>query len=293
MAHCTKACVSGTVSESTNLAASFASESSCGRKAKWAKPEGEQAIATASPPTASGSDGEVLCAGACAVGVHNRDFRRHGSRGHNQGQRGVELEDEAGCDRPDLDAGDSGEVDAGEGGRRTYRPAGGAEAGDDWGHGQLEQRAVATVAGPIEVAVFTFDQTGPRIGSIGAAREAIEGGQIASGRDLEHRAVVTGATLPAGSVEVAVLALDQSGIRLVAVGATKAVEGSQSTGDRDLEHRAEFVRAAVGTGSVEIAVGALDQAAGRCSAVGAEAGEAVEVCQIAGGRDLEHRAGTH
>ena len=162
----------------------------------------------------------------------------------------------------------------------------------------------ALMCGAEQVAVGVGDQTGQRLGPVGAV-EADQGGGAAGVAvgglgDLIHRAIAISPALRCGAEQVAVGIGDQAGKREGTLGAD-AVEADQGGGAAgvavgglgNLEHRAAAVRPAYVCRAEQVAVGIGDQAAVRYCTVGA-----VEVEQGSGGAgvavgglgDLEHRA---
>jgi hypothetical protein len=102
------------------------------------------------------------------------------------------------------------------------------------GRRELEYRAgcirAAAEGGSVEVAVAALDnirsggiKTVAAIWKAAHAAERVKGGQVPGRRELGHRAVVTIRAAAVGSaIEVAVAALDNAGLRTLAVGACSA-----------------------------------------------------------------------
>src|SRR5580693_5140587 len=155
---------------------------------------------------------------------------------------------------------------------------------------ELEDRAVAARAAligrSIEIAVAALDHAGIGMFAVVAPGEGIQNRLGPARCDLEDRAKAVGAAEIGCSVEVAVAALDQTGIGSLSVGAGLG-EGMQhglGPAGRDLEHRTAAARAAAGGGSVDIAIAALNQ-----TGIG-DAGEGIKNALGPARRDLEDRA---
>ena len=127
-------------------------------------------------------------------------------------------------------------------------------------------RDPAPGSGPVKVAVCSQDQGAgiPAISAIDSRAKAVEGGQCATGGDLEDGSGIIGSpsTRVGDPVEVAVRRLHQGTVRIGAVNAVdsraKAIDRGQRAAGGDFENRpAAGRRAIVSTaagGSVEVAI---------------------------------------
>src|ERR1700721_3638414 len=116
--------------------------------------------------------------------------------------------------------------------------------------------------------------------------EGVQDSLCAARRDLEDCAKAVGAAEIGRSIQVAVAALDQSGIGSLAVTAAlgEGMQNGLGPARRDLEDRAVVVGAAGSGGSVEVAIAALDQTRIGIAAAG---GEREQHALGAARRDLE------
>jgi len=133
------------------------------------------------------------------------------------------------------------------------------------------------------------------------AAKAVKGGKCERGRGghLEDGAFGIRAAGVSGAVKIAVAALDEAGVRILAVRATGAalaaevVQRRMGASRRDHVDRAAPIAAAAVSCAVEVAVAAKGQAADRVGAVSARAAtsaaETVKRGQSAGGSDSENR----
>ncbi len=78
------------------------------------------------------------------------------------------------------------------------------------------------------------------------------------------------------AVKLAIIRLDQSGLRLESVGVAEAVENREHPLRSDGENGADAVRAAAHRRAVEVAVGGLDHARVRFAAIEADNGRRLE-----------------
>ena len=120
------------------------------------------------------------------------------------------------------------------------------------------------------------------------AIEMIQRRQRARRGDLEHRTGITRSAAERCPVEIAVDALNQTGVWIGAISAIEMMQRRQDTCRGDLEYRTSIARSAVERRPVKIAVAALNKRRRRMRAVSAT--EVMQRRQRAGRGDLEHRA---
>src|SRR6202020_569693 len=139
----------------------------------------------------------------------------------------------------------------------------------------------------VEIAIATLDHTGLGICAVAVAPgEGVQNSLGAARRDLEDCAKAVGAAEIGRSIQVAVAALDQSGIGSLTVTAAfgEGVQNRLGATRRDLEDRAVVVGAAGSGRSVEVAIGTLDQTG---IGIAAARGEGEQNAFGAARRDLE------
>src|ERR1019366_6790095 len=123
------------------------------------------------------------------------------------------------------------------------------------------------------VPIAGLHQRRPRIATVGRiSSEGMQAGERAAGSDFEDRADILPNPAIYGSapIEVAVVGLDQPGIRLGPVRITgKTVQGGQRAAGGEFEDRAPATAAIVEGRAVKVPVAGLHQAAQRKSTVSA------------------------